>query len=50
MVNNLKGVGKLEKFEWGEEDGSDINTVLIYEIQKVNTKIVYIMLIFKEIT
>lgn len=49
-VNVLRVVRKLEEIKRGEEDGSDVNIVFIYKIQKVNLKALYIMFVFKEIT
>lgn len=46
----MRVVGKLEGIKRGEEDGSDVNIVFIYKIQKVNLKALYIMLVFKEMT
>lgn len=48
--NVLRVVGKLEEIIRGEEDGSEVNIVFIYKIQKVNLKVLYIMLVFKELT
>lgn len=48
--NVLRVIRKLEEIKRGEEDGSDVNIVFIYKIQKVNLKALYIMLVFKEIT
>lgn len=48
--NVLRVVGKLEEIKRGEEDGSEVNIVFIYKIQKVNLKALYIMLVFKELT
>lgn len=46
----MRVVGKLEEIIRGEEDGSEVNIVFIYKIQKVNLKVLYIMLVFKELT
>lgn len=46
----MRVVGKLEEIIRGEEDGSEVNIVFIDKIQKVNLKVLYIMLVFKELT